>query len=189
MSIDARSAGALAGTVLEGYLKKLYPTAAPLHAKVTGASFTDLVMRGLYDSGVPYNCFPSLHVAQCYLAASCCHKVHRRTGMAAFVWATLVALSTLYTKQHYVADVVAGTALAFAISHLFLRGYPRETTPAEERRLAPSLAVGAFSLYGLGILGLWAAYMAVQPQSSPTRPGGLGPLGIWETYPLEYTFT
>src|ERR1700756_3938300 len=26
----------------------LYPTAAPLHAKVSGSSFTDLVMRGLY---------------------------------------------------------------------------------------------------------------------------------------------
>lgn len=138
----------------------LYPTAAPAHAKLTGDDFTDVLLRGLYGSDVPYNCFPSLHVAQCYLAARCCHKVHRRTGLVSYVWATLVALSTLYTKQHYAADVLAGTALAFAVSHLFLGGYARETTPAAERRLAPILALGAFSLYGLGLMGLWIAYKA-----------------------------
>lgn len=140
-----------------------YPTAAPIHAKVTGGSFTDLVMRGLYDSDVPYNCFPSLHVAQCYLAALCCHKVHQRTGVVAFIWATLVALSTLFTKQHYLADVIGGTALAFTVGHLFLRGYPREATPAEERRLAPILAAGAFCLYGLGVAALWVAYLVARP--------------------------
>ncbi|HEX7965518.1 MAG TPA: phosphatase PAP2 family protein [Gammaproteobacteria bacterium] len=141
----------------------LYPTAAPVHADVLGGGFTDAVMRGLYDSDVSYNCFPSLHVAQCYLAASCCHKVHRRTGMVAFAWATLVSLSTLYTKQHYVADVVGGMALAFTVSHLFLRGYPREATPAAERRLAPALALGAFAVYGLGVSSLWIAYLVTKP--------------------------
>lgn len=136
----------------------LYPTAAPAHAKVGDGSFTEAVLRGLYASDVPYNCFPSLHVAQCYLAASCCHKVHRRTGMVTFVWATLVAFSTLFTKQHYVADVLAGAGMAFAISHLFLRGYPREATPAVEQRLAPVLASGAFLVYGLGVSILWIAY-------------------------------
>jgi membrane-associated phospholipid phosphatase len=141
----------------------LYPTAAPMHADVLGGGFTDVVMRGLYDSDVRYNCFPSLHVAQCYLAANCCHKVHRRTGMVAFVWATLVALSTLYTKQHYVADVVAGMALAFTVSHLFLHGYPREATPAAEQRLAPILAFGAFAVYSLGVSALWVAYLVAKP--------------------------
>jgi membrane-associated phospholipid phosphatase len=146
----------------------LYPTAAPAHAKVVGDDFTDILMRGLYGSDVPYNCFPSLHVAQCYLAANCCYKVHRGTGIAAFAWATLVALSTLYTKQHYVADVIAGAALAFAISQLFLRDYPREATPERERRLAPVLASGAVSLYCLGVLALWIAYLTAHAAS--TRP-------------------
>lgn len=139
----------------------LYPTAAPPHAKLAGSSFTDVLMRGLYESDVPYNCFPSLHVAQCYLAACCCYKQHRHTGAVTFVWATLVALSTLFTKQHYVADVLAGAALAFTASHLFLRGYPREATPAAERRLVPILAAGAFLVYGLGVSGLWLAYASV----------------------------
>src|SRR5690348_4681011 len=63
--------------------------------------------------------------------------------------------ATLYTKQHYVADVLAGAALAFTISYLFLRTYAREATPTEERRLAPVLATGAFLVYGLGISALW----------------------------------
>ena len=145
----------------------LYPTAAPVHAPVIGDSFTDVVIRGLYGSDVPYNCFPSLHVAQCYLAACCCHKVHPLTGVVTFVWATMVALSTLYTKQHYVVDVVAGALLAFTISYLFLHDYPREATPVAERRLAPILAFGAFSLYGLGVFCLWIAYVvAYHPSGS-----------------------
>ena len=139
----------------------IYPTAAPAHAPVTGGAFTDVVMRQLYDADVPYNCFPSLHVAQCYLAANCCYKVHRGTGVAAFAWATLVAASTLYTKQHYFADVVAGMVLAFILSHLFLRGYSREATPAAERRLAPVLALGAFITYAVPVSCLWIAYRAI----------------------------
>ena len=54
----------------------------------------------------------SLHVAQCFIAALVCHRVHRGAGAVAGVWAFLVALSTLFTKQHYVVDVLGGILLA-----------------------------------------------------------------------------
>jgi membrane-associated phospholipid phosphatase len=46
-------------------------------------------------------------------------------GPAAFVFPVLIALSCLYTKQHYVIDLPAGAALGwlvFAIFRLIYRG-------------------------------------------------------------------
>lgn len=126
-----------------------YPTAAPAHAKAAGPGFLDWALRTIWGSDVPFNCFPSLHVAQCFLAAFACGRVHRGVGGVAVAWATLVAISTLYTKQHYVADVIAGVLVACAGYAIFLRDYARESTPEPERRLAPVLAAGAFALYGL----------------------------------------
>ncbi len=129
-----------------------WPTAAPVHAAVVGDGYAETLTRLLHASDVRANCFPSLHVAQCYVAALACGRVHRDVGNVALVWATLVALSTLLVKQHYVADVVGGIVLAIAAHLLFLRGHRRADVPANERRLAPLLAAGAMGAY-LAILG------------------------------------
>ena len=57
----------------------------------------------------PYGNFPSMHVALSvpvvganYLAAG------PIAGSITLFWAILIALSTLYTKQHYILDVLAG---------------------------------------------------------------------------------
>jgi membrane-associated phospholipid phosphatase len=78
--------------------------------------------------------------------------VHAGVGRLAFVWASLVALSTLYTKQHYVADVLGGIAVAWLGYALFLRRFPREATPEHERSLAPRLAAAAFGSYAAILL-------------------------------------
>ena len=75
-----------------------------------------------------------------------------------FSWASFVGISTLYTKQHYVADVIAGILLAGVAYVLLVRRYPREAVPERERRLAPALALGAAGLYGLFVAGLWFVY-------------------------------
>jgi membrane-associated phospholipid phosphatase len=84
--------------------------------------------------------------------------VHRGVGVVAGVWAFFVGVSTLYTKQHYILDVIAGAFLAYAAYLVFLRSYPREAIPESERRLAPVLALGAFGTYGLAVAGLWLWY-------------------------------
>lgn len=82
----------------------VYPTAAPRPAKVIGQGFAVWGLRALYSSDPPYNCFPSLHVAHSLVSALACGRVHRRLGIMATICATLVAVSTLFTKQHYVLD-------------------------------------------------------------------------------------
>ena len=135
-----------------------YPTIGPRPTEVPGDGFFAWLLRAIYDSDVRYNCFPSLHVAQCFLAALACHRVHRGLGAVALSWASAVGISTLYTKQHYVLDVVAGMALAFVAYRIFIRDYPREAIPERERRFAPPLAMCAVGIYALMVAGLWIMY-------------------------------
>ncbi|HXJ21964.1 MAG TPA: phosphatase PAP2 family protein [Polyangia bacterium] len=61
----------------------------------------------------PGNVFPSLHVAHTTLLASLLIRDRPRLGRVALVMATMLAVSTLTTKQHFLADVVSGYLLAF----------------------------------------------------------------------------
>lgn len=137
-----------------------YPTIGPRPtAKVVGDNFSVWLLQCIYASDFRYNCLPSLHVAQCFLAALVCYRIHRGVGAAAGVWAALVGASTVYTKQHYVLDVISGALLAYLAYCVFLRSYPRTATPEHERRLAPLLAFGAVGTYGIIVGIMWIAYL------------------------------
>jgi membrane-associated phospholipid phosphatase len=57
----------------------------------------------------PYGNFPSMHVALSVPVVGANFLVAGPTaGSISLVWAILIALSTLYTKQHYILDVLAG---------------------------------------------------------------------------------
>jgi len=135
----------------------VYPTMAPRPAKVIGEGFVLWGLRFLYSSDPPYNCFPSLHVAHSFVSALACYRVHRGVGIAAALCASLVGISTLYTKQHYILDVIAGIFLACAAYAVFLRN-DREEIPELDRRLAPVLALGILGILGLGLACFWVAY-------------------------------
>lgn len=136
----------------------LYPTIAPRPATVTGTGFAVWGLQFLYDADPPYNCFPSLHVAHSFVSALACHRVNRRLGLIAIACAFLVALSTLLTKQHYVADAVAGALLAYAAHVLVFRGYDGSSVPEFDRRVAPPIAFALGAFVCLVVLGVWAAY-------------------------------
>jgi len=135
-----------------------YPTEAPRPVDVAANGFAAWSLRLVYSLDPPYNCFPSLHVAYAFVSALTCYRVHRGVGLAAAGWAALIGVSTLYTKQHYVADVVAGALAAFAAYGLFLRTYPREAVPETDRRLAPRRTLVAIGICGVMVAGFWVAY-------------------------------
>ena len=136
----------------------MYPTVAPRPPEVVGDGFAAWGLRFLYDADPPYNCFPSLHVAHSFVSALACYRLDRRLGYGALFCASLVAISTLFTKQHYIADVAGGIVLAFVADVLILRDYPRRNVPELDRRLAPVLALGVLAVVVLGIVGFWVAY-------------------------------
>lgn len=119
-----------------------YPAVAPRPDEpVTGDGFAFWALRFLYSSDPPYNCFPSLHVAHSFVSALTTVRVHRGLGLTAIVSAFLVGLSTLFTKQHYILDVVAGIVLALMACAVFLRKASRHDIPDSDRRVAPTLAL------------------------------------------------
>jgi len=137
----------------------LYPTTASRPERVIGDGFALWGLRFLYSADPPYNCFPSLHVAHSFVSALTCLRVHRGVGIAATLGAALVGVSTLFTKQHYVADVIAGVLLAFMAYVVFLRGYPREPIPELDRRLAPFLALVTIGIVGFAFACFWGVHL------------------------------
>ncbi len=98
-----------------------------LPAQAFGAS----MLAWTWQVDPPYNCFPSLHVAADVFVALCCLRVNRLAGLAVGFLAVLVSLSTLFVKQHYLADILAGLGLAlvslrFAESRPVLRWFGGE---------------------------------------------------------------
>ncbi len=136
----------------------LYPTGLE-RPVVSDGGFFPWTLQLIYAVDPPRNCFPSLHVAWAFVAALSCYRVHRRVGAAALVWATLIAVSTLYTKQHYLVDVLAGIAIAVVGYAVFLHGYHRDRVAASDVRLAPMRATRAVWIYALVILVGVAAYL------------------------------
>lgn len=135
----------------------LYPTVAHRPEVVSGAGFAVWGLQTLYAADPPYNCFPSLHVAHSFVGALACYGVHRRVGIVAGLCAALVAISTLFTKQHYVADVVAGIALAVFAYAVFLRRYPVDAVPDLDRRAAPALTACVAGLVAVAVFASWIA--------------------------------
>ncbi len=96
----------------------------------------------------PGNVFPSLHVAQTSTLAFILYRDRPRLGALTIVIAAILALSTLTTKQHFIADVISGYALAFAARAFALRGLPAPSiisAPAEPGE--PPAPAGAGSDY------------------------------------------
>jgi membrane-associated phospholipid phosphatase len=77
----------------------------------------------IFANDTSFNCFPSLHAAVstiCFFtwfqyAKIKPSKTTKATAIAAFVIAAGVILSTLFIKQHYITDEIAGIALAWII--------------------------------------------------------------------------
>ena len=136
----------------------IYPTVAPRPGVVEGSGFAAWGLRLVYEIDPPHGCFPSLHVAYSFVSALTCYRVHRGVGIAAALWAALIGVSTLFTKQHYVVDVIAGVIAAFAAYAVFLHGYPREAVEEIDRLRAPVRTLGVCGIYGVMVAGFWVAY-------------------------------
>ena len=98
----------------------VYRAALAAHP-VMGNAFAD-AMYAHYKTDPSFDCFPSLHAAIsviCFYAWYRYREARRnplRAAIAVFAGAVAIGtvISTLFVKQHYIADEVAGVALAWA---------------------------------------------------------------------------
>ncbi|AOH56301.1 phosphoesterase [Peribacillus muralis] len=82
---------------------------------VVGNDIFAHLMRFVYSHDQPVNCLPSIHVLTTFIMMIVVHKRREQhkweyAGVTAF--GTLIILSTLFTKQHAVLDVLSGILLA-----------------------------------------------------------------------------
>lgn len=103
----------------------IWPTTYPrdLFPLVPGTmdGITYYVFNALRATDSPANCCPSLHVSSVYLSTFLFLDEQREKFPFFFIWGTLIALSTLTTKQHYIVDVVTGLMMAAAVYWVFHR--------------------------------------------------------------------
>jgi membrane-associated phospholipid phosphatase len=102
----------------------LWPTTYPRELFPAPANLdwvTALCFGNLRSVDAPTNCLPSLHVSSVYLSSFLYLDEQREKFPFFFGWATLIALSTLTTKQHYIVDVVSGFGMAVVMYYIFHR--------------------------------------------------------------------
>ena len=117
----------------------LWPTTYPrMNFPVGGETdwLTRLAFELLRTADTPANCCPSLHVSSVYLSSLVLLDDEEPGKFRAyFLWGTLIAMSTLTTKQHYFVDVVAGLLMAVTCYWLLHRMAPyRELHTARARQ-------------------------------------------------------
>jgi membrane-associated phospholipid phosphatase len=97
----------------------LFPVETPPHWRSInqGRSLSERFLQFVHRFDAPSNCFPSMHVSIATLTA-----LHASTtlGEAALMFPVLIALSCVFTKQHYIADLPAGAALGWLAYQAFL---------------------------------------------------------------------
>lgn len=88
----------------------LFPVATPPHWRSinTGRSLSEKFLLFVQKFDQSSNCFPSMHVSVAMLTA-----LHAWSGLGAWalLFPILIAVSCVYTKQHYLIDLPAGAAL------------------------------------------------------------------------------
>lgn len=83
--------------------------------EITGSGFWNDAMRFLYWLDQPYNLFPSIHCAiswLCWDSVRGNERFPRWYRVLTFVCGVAVCISTLTTRQHVLADILGGIALA-----------------------------------------------------------------------------
>lgn len=102
------------------------------------SAFTRMV-QFLYRTDTPTNVLPSIHVYNSVAAFSAIHtcknlQKHKGIRTGAFILTTLIILSTMFLKQHSIADVATGITCAVATYVLFYsRAAEKQGAKAKQR--------------------------------------------------------
>jgi len=103
----------------------LFPVATPAHWRdsIKGNSKSVRMLKLVQSFDKSSNCFPSMHVSIAMLSAM--HFMNSTLELAYWplLFPFLIALSALYTKQHYIADLLPGAFLGWIAFKVYLIMY------------------------------------------------------------------
>ena len=104
--------------MLVSYAVYLVAQTEVIRPAVTGTDLLSRMVANVYAGDNPYNDFPSLHTSLSTIIAIHWWRTDRRPGVVVAAWTALIVASTVFVKQHYVADVASGLLLAWGASWL-----------------------------------------------------------------------
>jgi membrane-associated phospholipid phosphatase len=108
----------------------------------------------------PYNCFPSLHVGNSYIAAFGILAAGTSLGIFAMGWATLIAISTVVVRHHFFVDVVAGFAMSIALYLILIFPLRKREIKQEDLHRSRWWIVFSVMLYIAGILVAYVFFLS-----------------------------
>lgn len=88
---------------------------------LTGTDTFSKMVMNVYAGDNQFNDFPSLHTSLSTILAIHWVKVNKPLGIVLSIWTALIVASTLLIKQHYIADLIFGLALAFGFAWLYIK--------------------------------------------------------------------
>ena len=94
----------------------LYPTYM-VRPEVTGNGWGEKLIQLLYASDRTYNAFPSQHLWDTVIITLTWSRWKPRWRWLLWGGTVIVALSTVFTKQHWILDLLGGTGLAVVSYH------------------------------------------------------------------------
>jgi membrane-associated phospholipid phosphatase len=102
-----------------------FQTYVPREPIVENDFFSGL-LRFIYSYDQPYNALPSLHAALSTVVAVYFVCSKSRWAWAFVAMAILIVISTLFTKQHFIADAISGVALGLVVTWAVFRLFPNK---------------------------------------------------------------
>ena len=98
----------------------LYQTTVPRNLLTGSDIFTEIILL-IRSNDKPLNCLPSLHVFTCYIMIKAIGSSNLRSIKNKIIISIIsysIILSTLFTKQHAILDVLAGIVLGEALIYI-----------------------------------------------------------------------
>ncbi|CCJ33033.1 MULTISPECIES: phosphatase PAP2 family protein [Caloramator] len=107
--------GIIIGMALCFVIYYFFPTTVP-RPLLKGDDIFIKAVNFIYKRDNPYNCFPSIHVLDSFLAAVYINReenISYKLKITSSVISFSIILSTLFIKQHYVYDALSAMVLAY----------------------------------------------------------------------------
>jgi len=130
-----RMVGAYLMMYFMGFLTFILFPVKMMRPELVGDGYSIWLLKKIYNADNGYNCFPSMHVANAFLASFFSYRFNRVYGAVVYVIAFLITISTLFIKQHYIVDLIAGIALAYFVYRFSYYRFSAEKIKQELRRL------------------------------------------------------
>lgn len=130
-----RMVGAYLMMYFMGFLTFILFPVKMVRPELIGDGYSLWLLKKIYSADNGYNCFPSMHVANAFLASFFSFRFSMAYGIFVYLIAFLITISTLFIKQHYIVDPVAGILLAYFVYRFSYFKFSRERVRSELKKL------------------------------------------------------